>query len=130
MASELRWRIKWEGEEYEWKQFTGLTLRRLRHFKQWFGTDYGKAGAFNVLWLQGDVDAYACVIWALLDEAGKKPAWEPPNMPDFSVGEMYDNGPMERVDTEEDDPTPKPTKARTKESTPTLTTSEPDTSDL
>src|SRR5665213_1700828 len=128
MASELRWRIKWEGEELEWRQFSDLTLRRLRHFKQWFGTDYGKAGAFNVLWLQGDVDAYACVIWSLLTADGGKVSWEPPNMPDFSVGEMYDTGPMERVESD-DDESEKPTKARTKGSTPTLTNSEPSTSD-
>ena len=105
MASELHQQIKWEGQEYVWRQWTDLTIRRLRHFKSWYNADYGKAGTFNVLWLQGDADAYACVIWALLKEAGKAPA-TPNDLPDFSIGQLYDTAKVSTGDDEEDVPDP------------------------
>ena len=56
------WRIQWDGDTYEWFGLSSLTSGRLRAFKQYYGVEYGKANAFNALFLGGDVDAVACVI--------------------------------------------------------------------
>lgn len=90
----VSWKITWPGElgqpdeTYEWSN-DKLTVGNLRHFKQWFGPDYGRVAPFNLMFAQGDADAIACVIWALRKEGGKNPP-EPRNMPDFSVGNVWE----------------------------------------
>jgi hypothetical protein len=105
------WAIPWETETGEtitlhWAGISSLTASRLRRAKNWYGPDYGKAYTSNLLFLQGDVDAVACVIWECLHDLSKEPGSkvrcpENPNMlPDFSVGGVV----SETVHTP--DPTP------------------------
>ena len=70
--AEAGWAIPWEqdGISYtlHWQGIESLTVSRLRRWKQWYGSDYGKASMVNLLFLQGDADAVSCVIWELLRE--------------------------------------------------------------
>ncbi len=94
MAQRDVWIIKWEDHEYEWFGISSLNSSRLRAFKQYYGPDYGKALTFQTLYMSGDVDAVACVIWAVLKEAAKEPGSDircpdrPDGLPEFSVGDF------------------------------------------
>ena len=94
--AEPGWAIPWDDDgkpiTLVWHGIEDLTVSRLRRWKQWYGPDYGKAYTANLLFLQADVDAVACVIWECLRERSLEPGStvkcpESPNMlPDFSVG--------------------------------------------
>lgn len=119
----LVWQIPWEDEVYEWRGIHDLTVSRLRHFKRWYGPEYGKVNAFNLLFWQGDVDAVACVIWALLKERNKAPD-TPNELPNFSVGAITNTTTLKgAVDPPEPDEAPA-TSRETEGSTETSTSSE------
>ena len=92
----LLWRVKYKEHSFEFDPKVEITARRLRQTSKWYGPDYGRYNNFVVLLAQGDVNAWASVIWFCLDKSGlNKPST--PDMIDFPIGELM----TEAVDTEE-----------------------------
>lgn len=84
---DLRWKVKFKDNEFEFDPQTDITGRRLRQMKKWFGPDYGRYSNVLILLAQGDVDAWASAIWFCLDNAGL-PKPSSPDMLDFPIGQL------------------------------------------
>lgn len=129
MAGDLRWKLQFDGKEYEFNAHRDLTIVRLRQMKAWFGLELGRWSPFILALGQGDPDAVACVVWIVRTKAGEKNVPEPRLMMDFPVGTFMKE--LETEQDEEEDPTSQVDGVRdeqTTDSTLTPTSSEPDTS--
>lgn len=102
-APGLLWRVKFKDDTFEFDPQSHLTARRLRQIKKIYGPDYGRYNNLVVLLAQGDVDAWASVIWICLDNAGlPKPAT--PDMLDFPIGELMTEAvPADEVEADDEE---------------------------
>ena len=123
------WKLDYRGKTYSFDPNQDLTLRRLRAVKGWY-KELGSFSAFNTALGQGDPDALACLIWICKQKAGEVNVREPMMMEDFAIGDDFYNN-IVFVQDEDEDPTPpaKEPAASTVDTQPTLTNSEPPTSD-
>ena len=98
--ADVRWEIAFKDKVYEFDAEREFTSRRLTQYKKWYGADYGRYNTMVVLLAQGDADAWACVIWTCLDNAGD-PKPSNPTFLDFPVGELMNRAIPDKSD--EDD---------------------------
>lgn len=121
MADRLQWKLTYNNKEYLFDPKEMLTLSALRQIKQWYGTEIGRYMTFQGALLQQDPEAALCALWLARKAAGEQDVPEPNQMPDFSIGELFEKG-FDTAD-EEKEKEARPTPASTLDSTETPTSS-------
>jgi hypothetical protein len=125
MAERLQWKLTYEDKEYIFDPRKMLTVSALIKIKEWYGPELGRNMTFQGALLQQDPQAALCAIWLALKARGEAVPERPDQLPDFSVGELFEKG----FDTPSETPEADPTAAPTPVSTESQTSSASDGSD-
>lgn len=85
--ADLRWRLTYKGNDYEFDATQDLTVSVLRTIKQQYGPELGRWANFILAMGQGDPDAWSAAVWICLRKNGVAPLPALDSI-DFAVGEM------------------------------------------
>ena len=106
------WKLKFQDPSwsepriYTFDPQTLLTVADLEKIQSWYGPEIGRYITFTNAFTQGDPGAARCALWLVRRAAGESGVPEPPQMPNFALGDFFHEFIPAGREDEEEDPTP------------------------